>query len=88
MLNESWSIGFLLYICQNSNNLITMKKVFAVVAVVALLASCKKDYTCSCTIAGVTSKTEIKDAKKADAEDACSALNTSASLVGGSCSLD
>ena len=65
-----------------------MKKVFAVVAVVALLASCKKDYTCTCTAAGVTSSFEYKDVKKADAEDACDAQSTLFALTGGSCSLD
>jgi hypothetical protein len=65
-----------------------MKKVFAVVAVVALLASCKKDYTCKCTAAGVTTNIEIKDAKKADAEDACNASGVTYGLLGGSCTLE
>lgn len=68
-----------------------MKKVlmFAVAGLfVAGLASCKKDYTCSCTISGQTTSTPINDAKKKDAQDACDALSTSASIVGGSCSLD
>ena len=64
-----------------------MKKVLLAVAVVAILASCKKDYTCECTILGVTTPTEIKDAKKADAEDACNALDVAAKLTGGSCTL-
>ncbi|MFM1931885.1 MAG: hypothetical protein RL226_1188 [Bacteroidota bacterium] len=55
---------------------------------VAGLASCKKDYTCTCTVSGVTSTTTIPDAKKADAQDACDALSTAASIGGGSCSLD
>jgi len=65
-----------------------MKKVFALVAVVALLASCKKDYTCTCTIAGVKTSTTYEKVKKADAEDACSALSTAAAIGGGSCALD
>lgn len=51
------------------------------------LASCKKDYTCACTIAGVTTESTIADAKKADAEEACDASNTAAALLGGSCEL-
>lgn len=69
-----------------------MKKaltLFAGVAVVAMLfSSCKKDYTCSCTIAGITTKATIANASKKDATDACDASNTSAALVGGSCKLD
>lgn len=68
-----------------------MKKVlmFAVAGLfVAGLASCKKDYTCSCTISGLTSSTTIPDSKKKDAEDACDALSTAAAIGGGSCSLD
>ena len=68
-----------------------MKKllILAVVGCFALgLTSCKKDYTCSCTIAGTTTKSEIKDAKKKDAQDACDALDTAAKLGSGSCSLD
>jgi hypothetical protein len=64
-----------------------MKKFFALAIVVVALASCKKDYTCECTILGVTTPTEIKDAKKADAEDACNALDVAAKLTGGSCTL-
>ncbi|MBI1268483.1 MAG: hypothetical protein GC193_13740 [Cryomorphaceae bacterium] len=68
-----------------------MKKVlmFAVAGLfVAGLASCKKDHTCTCTISGNTSTTTFSDSKKKDAQDACDALSTSASILGGSCSLD
>jgi|LakMenEpi03Aug12_release.lakeMendotaPanAssembly.Ray.scaffolds.fasta_scaffold4238223_1 hypothetical protein len=70
-----------------------MKKIVLSLAVVAFAAvsftSCKKDYTCSCSDpTGDTQKIEIKDAKKADAEDACAASNTIWALVGGSCKLD
>jgi hypothetical protein len=64
-----------------------MKKILALSIVVASLASCKKDYTCDCTIAGQTTSTPINDAKKADAEDACNALDVAAKLAGGSCTL-
>ncbi len=60
-----------------------MKKLtmFAAVAVLALsFASCKKDYTCECsvTVGGVTAtgSTVIKDTKK-KAKDACTAKATS-----------
>ena len=72
------------------NNLktISMKKVYMMLAVCAIaLASCKKDYTCSCTVNGVTTDNPIKDAKKADAEDACDALSVIAAIGGGSCDL-
>jgi len=69
-----------------------MKKALSLVAGVALVAvlftSCKKDYTCSCTILGSTTKSTIADASKKDATDACDALNTSAAILGGTCSLD
>ena len=54
---------------------------------ISALASCKKDYTCDCTISGQTVSTQIKDAKKKDAKDACDALGVAATLSGGSCSL-
>jgi hypothetical protein len=65
-----------------------MKKIFAAVAIVALFASCKKDYTCDCTVGAVTTSTPINDAKKADAEEACDALNVLNALGGGSCTLN
>ena len=63
-----------------------MKKSLFLAAVASLFfASCKKDYTCTCTTtsAGVsaTASTTIKDTKK-NAKDACEAGNTS-STVGG-----
>jgi hypothetical protein len=66
-----------------------MKKIFAAVAIVALFASCKKDYSCDCTFAGVTESTPIKDAKKADAEEACDALSAiNVAFGGGACTLN
>jgi len=65
-----------------------MKKVYMMLAVCAIaLASCKKDYTCSCTVLGQTTDTPIEDSKKADAEEACDVLNAAATIGGGSCEL-
>ena len=68
-----------------------MKNLLAVALVVfffAAFTSCKKDYVCSCTIAGVTTDTPINDSKKSDAETACDGLNVAAALAGGSCTLN
>jgi hypothetical protein len=70
-----------------------MKRIIFTLAVVAFAAvsftSCKKDYTCTCTDStGLTDKTEFKDAKKSDAEDACATLSALSALGGGSCKLD
>lgn len=68
-----------------------MKKFF-IPALAALfivgMTSCKKDWDCTCTVGGVTTTSTIQDVNKSDAEDACNALNTAASIGGGSCSLD
>ena len=68
-----------------------MKKIigvaaFAVLGMVAL-SSCKKDYTCECTLGTTTASTVYKDIKKKDAESACTSLSTTWALAGGSCSL-
>jgi hypothetical protein len=47
------------------------------------MSSCKKDWTCTCTLLGATSAIPINDATKSDAEDACSALE----ILGNSCEL-
>lgn len=62
-----------------------MKKVLllAIVATAFGLTSCKKDYTCECTILGTTSSVKYTNVKKADAKKSCEALNQ----VGVSCSL-
>jgi hypothetical protein len=61
-----------------------MKKIFVAVAVVALFASCKKDYSCACTTSGngsnITVTADLGKQKKSDAEDACNAGNAT---VGG-----
>ncbi len=62
-----------------------MKKLLLAVAVVAFLASCKKDYTCTCTdTSGIlpllpTTTTPFSNLNKSDADDAktvCTATNT------------
>jgi len=69
-----------------------MKKVILVAAKgVLALVSCKKDYTCSCTVSSsgsifgeftVVVDTVYQDSKKSDAEDACATRNYSASALG------
>ena len=70
-----------------------MKKViafgaFAVLGVVAL-SSCKKDYTCTCTVNGGTISATYTKVKKADAEEACSSSETTYKVAdaSASCSL-
>ncbi len=70
-----------------------MKKIivfgaFAVLGVVAL-SSCKKDYTCTCTINGSSASTTYKDVKKKDAEASCESLETTSKILdpGASCSI-
>jgi hypothetical protein len=54
-----------------------MKKIFAAVAIVALFASCKKDYTCTCFAGTILETTVTYDGlSKSDAdaqETACKA---------------
>lgn len=64
-----------------------MKKLFALLAVVALFTACKKDYTCECTILGSTESAVIEDVKKSEAKDSCDAANAIAVAFGGSCEL-
>lgn len=68
-----------------------MKKFF-IPALAALfivgMTSCKKDYTCTCTVDGVSTSATIEDASKSDAQDACDELDAINSLLGGSCTLD
>lgn len=66
-----------------------MKKMLFIAAIaVAGLTSCKKDYDCTCNILGQTTVSPIQNVSKGDAEDACNAMNTSAALLGGSCTLN
>jgi hypothetical protein len=70
-----------------------MKKVLVVVAVAGLFSfsSCKKDFTCTCTggTGGNPAALTIADAKKADAETACSTYQTAQQLIyaGTKCSI-
>jgi hypothetical protein len=50
----------------------------------ATMTSCKKDYTCTCKIFGQTSTSEIKDAKKKDAESACDELQVKSRVADAS----
>lgn len=54
----------------------------------ATMPSCKKKYSCNCTINGVTNSTNYDGQSKKDAEAACNAQNIAAKILGGSCSLD
>ena len=69
-----------------------MKKaltLFAGVALVAMLfTSCKKDYTCTCTISGVSTPATYTKVSKKTATDACDALNATWTALGGSCTLN
>ncbi len=47
-----------------------MKKVLVAVAVVAFFASCKKDYTCTCTAFGVSTSVDYNGLSKSEADDA------------------
>lgn len=56
-----------------------MKKVLAIIAIVAFAASfsaCKKDYTCTCTVGGLSIPITYTKVKKSYAEDNCSSLES------------
>jgi 3-hydroxymyristoyl/3-hydroxydecanoyl-(acyl carrier protein) dehydratase len=69
-----------------------MKKIVMIVTVAlfgaVVLPSCKKDYTCTCTIGGASNATKMSGTKKSDAQAACDASNVAAQKLGGTCSLD
>jgi len=60
---------------------ILMKKIFVAVAVVALFASCKKDYTCTCTTAGVSASIDYTGLSKSEADDQEKACTTTSICV-------
>ena len=63
----------------------------ALFALVLGLASCSKDSTCTCEIAGETTTTTCEGCSGDDLEAfeaACTASDAVAQLAGGSCSLD
>lgn len=67
-----------------------MKKSLFIAAVACLtLASCKKDYTCTCTVTenGQTDTYtyQMKDVKKKDAKSACNTLGAIWIADGGTC---
>lgn len=53
-----------------------MKKVLVAVAVVAFFASCKKDYTCTCEILGISTSVDYEGLSKSEADDAEAACTT------------
>lgn len=65
------------------------KHVFISLSFLVLASSCKKDYTCLCTINGVSSNSVYEDIKKKDAEEACLSLEATAKFIdaNASCSL-
>jgi len=60
-----------------------MKKLSLLCAVLFALSftACKKDYTCTCTALGVDTVSPLDNTSKSDAEDACSALETTAQAI-------
>ncbi|MCB0819389.1 MAG: hypothetical protein KDC13_02110 [Bacteroidetes bacterium] len=54
-----------------------MKKVLVAVAVVAFFASCKKDYTCTCEVLGISTTVDYNGLSKSEADDAEAACTTS-----------
>jgi hypothetical protein len=71
-----------------------MKKItlLAAAAFIAIsFTSCKKDYTCTCTVPAQGSSPaetytyQLKDVKKKDAKSACNSVGTIWILDGGSC---
>jgi hypothetical protein len=66
-----------------------MKKVILVAAVgMMALASCKKDYTCDCTLDGSDDlSVALNGYKKGDAQDACDAAETTWSIFNAKCEL-
>lgn len=66
-----------------------MKKLLVLLFVGSLglgATSCKKDYTCECTIAGSVIPTPIPNSSKGDAEDFCNAQQTQVRLASPSAS--
>ncbi|MFK7758192.1 MAG: hypothetical protein AB8B53_14780 [Flavobacteriales bacterium] len=64
-----------------------MKNLLLLAALCVVMASCKKDYVCSCVLDGETAVDNtlpINDSSKDDAEAACEAWET----AGETCTLD
>lgn len=67
-----------------------MKKLFIVTLLaggIAAVSSCKKEFTCECTVFGLTGDTTLTGVSKSEAKDYCDDQNTAASFFGGSCKL-
>lgn len=67
-----------------------MKKLLFVFAIAAVgsLASCKKEYTCTCTADGVSVSEEFEKMKKSEAEDKCDEGDTEVAGITVECELD
>ena len=66
-----------------------MKKSLLILGVAFMaitFSSCEKEYTCECTVWGLT-QSDTQEMKKSDAEDWCAKSNTDAATWGGSCEL-
>lgn len=67
-----------------------MKKLIiaaVVVAGISAFTSCKKEWTCECTVFGLTADTTLTDMSKSDAKDYCDSQDAAAKAFGGSCDL-
>jgi hypothetical protein len=66
-----------------SKSMKTRKLIVAsfVLGIAFSFTSCKKDYTCTCTVDGFSYAYEFEKVKKADAEDACSSWETQYKIV-------
>ncbi len=68
-----------------------MKKLLIAIAAVALVfsfQSCRKDYTCTCTVDSQTISLEYAKTKKSVAEDACASAETTYKIGDPSASCD
>ncbi len=71
-----------------------MKKIFALAIVVVALASCKKDYTCTCKVTNsatntdITTPTEFAGLSKSEADEAktnCESVNATVGPITTAC---
>lgn len=61
---------------------------FTAAAFAIILSSCKKDYTCNCTVGLITTPTTIENSTKEDAEEECNTADETTQIAGGSCTLE
>lgn len=67
-----------------------MKKLFMVTLLaggITAITSCKKEFTCQCTVFGFTDDTTLVDVSKSEAKDYCDDQDAGLTLFGGSCEL-